>query len=265
MRNRYTRLKRLAGALLGCAALLPPLAARAALSVEIQVYTDDINAPHEFGLELHVNTTPEGRQQPEYPGEVVPHHGLRITPEFSLGLTPTLEAGLYLPTNRDAGAHLELAGVKLRLKWLPIRGEEEIGGWFFGANGELSRLQQRYSESQNSFELRLMGGHRSRDWLVTVNPVFGWDLSPGYRGQPPEFSLSFKVARTVTEELALGVELYAGLGTVAKVLPANEQANSLFIALDWKHQGWGINFGIGRGLTSAADKTTVKAIFGIPI
>ena len=41
-------------------ALLPNIAA-AALSDEIQVYTDDINAPREFGLELHVNTTPSGR------------------------------------------------------------------------------------------------------------------------------------------------------------------------------------------------------------
>jgi hypothetical protein len=49
-------LKRLVLAL-SCAALLPS-AARAALSDEIQVDTDDINAPHEFGLELHVNATP---------------------------------------------------------------------------------------------------------------------------------------------------------------------------------------------------------------
>lgn len=54
--------------------------ARAALPDEIQVYTDDINAPGEFGLELHVNTTPQGRRTPEFANEVTPHHGLRVTP-----------------------------------------------------------------------------------------------------------------------------------------------------------------------------------------
>ena len=68
----------------------------AALSDEIQVYTDDINVPGRFGLELHVNTTPRGRSVPDYPGEVVPDRGLRITPELSYGLTPSFEAGLYV-------------------------------------------------------------------------------------------------------------------------------------------------------------------------
>ena len=60
-----------------CAMALVPGIALAALSDEIQVYTDDINAPREFGLELHVNTTPSGRGIPDYAGEAVPAHGLR--------------------------------------------------------------------------------------------------------------------------------------------------------------------------------------------
>ena len=94
--------------------------AHAALSDEIQVYTDDINAPGEFGLELHVNTTPRGRSTPDYRGEVVPNHGLRVTPEFSYGLTETWEAGLYIPTNRESSGNFSIAGAKLRLKGQPI-------------------------------------------------------------------------------------------------------------------------------------------------
>ena len=71
--------------------VIAPGTATAALSDEIQVYTDDINAPGEYGLELHVNTTPSGRTTPDYPGEAVPNHGLRITPEFSYGITKTWE------------------------------------------------------------------------------------------------------------------------------------------------------------------------------
>ncbi|MFX5907318.1 hypothetical protein ABTE61_19155, partial [Acinetobacter baumannii] len=72
-------------ALLGGSALALP-AAYAAQQDEIQVYTDDINKKGEVGLEVHLNTTPQGRTKPDYPGEITNNHGFRFTPEFSYGL-----------------------------------------------------------------------------------------------------------------------------------------------------------------------------------
>jgi len=245
-----------------CTLLIGPGVASAALSDEIQVYTDDINAPGEFGLELHVNTTPDGRKTPDYPGETVPHHGLRITPEFSYGISRTWEAGLYVPTSRDASGRFDVAGAKVRLKWLPIRGDEDTGGWFLGANGELSRLQQRFSESRASAELRIMSGYRSPDWLLAFNPVFGWNLSEGYRSGTPDVGIGLKVARNVSERVAIGLEYYSELGTTSHILPFNDQDNSIYAAVDIDMKAWTLNFGVGRGITSAADTLTVKAILG---
>ena len=242
---------------------MSPSLAAAALSDEIQVYTDDINAPGERGLELHVNGTPKGRSVPEYPGEVVPNHGLRMTPEFSYGITTTWEAGLYLPVNLDSAGRGELAGAKLRLKWLPVKGGEE-GGWFFGANAELSRLREKYSESRDGLELRIMGGYRAGEWLLAVNPVFGWDLSSGFRKGTPGLSLGVKAMRNVNEHVALGAEYYSDLGTTSRILPAAQQANTLYAVIDVDMKGWGFNFGVGRGLTSAADRYAIKAILEIP-
>ena len=252
-----------------CAALFAalaavPQAAHAELSDEIQVYTDDINEPGRFGLELHVNTTPKGRRSPDYPGEVVPHHGWRITPELSYGITPDWEAGLYLPVSRDASGNTQLAGAKLRLKWLPVKPAEGDAGWFLGANGELSRLKKRFSESRTGFELRLMGGWRDPLWLVAVNPVFGWNLSDGLRSRTADLSLGAKVARTVAKDVALGLELYSDLGTTKRILPAGEQGNVLYAAVDARLGGWDLNVGVGRGLTRSADDLTVKAIVGFP-
>lgn len=252
---------RLASAL---AALVPALAC-AALSDEIQVYDDDINAPGEFGLELHVNTTPKGRGIPDYPGEVVPNHGLRMTPEFSYGLTRTWEAGLYVPTSFDPEGRGSLAGAKLRLKWLPLHGDDGAPGWYAGANLELSRLQQRFSASQDSSELRTIFGYRAPCWLLAVNPVFGWDLSPGYRSGTPDFSLGIKATHDIAEKVAVGAEYYSEMGKTSHILPLREQANTLFAVIDAQFKSWGINFGIGRGLTGSADKWTVKAIFAIPL
>jgi hypothetical protein len=77
---------------------LSALPAHAVLPDEIQVYTGDINAPGEFGLELHLNTTPSGISEPSYPREVTTPHGWRATAEFSYGLTSSVELGLYVPT-----------------------------------------------------------------------------------------------------------------------------------------------------------------------
>jgi hypothetical protein len=79
--------------LVGAVALLAMLGASnpatSAQQDEIQVYTDDINKRGEFGLEWHLNTTPQGRTTPDYPGEITNNHGFRFTPEFSYGLTRT--------------------------------------------------------------------------------------------------------------------------------------------------------------------------------
>lgn len=243
---------------------MSPGAAHAELSDEIQVYTDDINEPGQRGLELHVNTTPRGRRVPDYPGEAVPSHGLRITPEFSWGLTRSLEAGLYLPTNRDASGRFDLAGLKLRLKWLPLKASIGEAGWFAGTNVELSRQKQRFSASRSTAELRLMGGWRNADWLLAVNPVVGWNLSPGYRSDGADLSLGLKAARSVAHEFALGLEYYVDLGTTHARLPASQQPRSLYVAADGVVGGVDLNAGIGYGLNAATDRLTLKLIVGLP-
>src|SRR3954462_6515514 len=102
-------------ALLGIVAAFWIARAQAALPDEIQVYTDDLEAPGEHGLELHVNTTPKGRSAPDYPGELTPHPALRVPPEISLALARGWDAGLSLPLLRSAEGTGYFAGPRLRL------------------------------------------------------------------------------------------------------------------------------------------------------
>src|SRR5581483_10791127 len=108
--GRVTRAVWMAAVLGGAA-----LPARAVLPDEIQVYTGDINAPGQVGLELHLNTTPSGIGEPSYPGEVTTPHGWRATAEFSYGLTPSLELGLYVPTTLTRENTYYVTGPKVRL------------------------------------------------------------------------------------------------------------------------------------------------------
>lgn len=230
---------------------------------EIQVYTDDINVPGQAGLELHLNTTLDGRAQPDYPNEVTPHHGLRLTPEFSYGLNRDFEAGLYLPSERTADGSYLLAGAKLRLKWLPVQPAGKAGGWFLGFNGELSYLPAHFDLDRWGFELRSMIGHRTDRWLLAANPVFGWALSGPDRGGRPEAEFQFKAARTIAPGVAFGPEYYANFGPVGRALPFAEQDHALYAAFDFDLKPWVFNVGLGRGLSSGADKWTLKFIFEV--
>lgn len=242
--------------LYGAAAL-----AAAAFPDEIQVYIDDVRAPGERGLELHVNTTPKGVSEPEYPGAVRNDHGLRITPEFSYGIGWNADIGLYVPTLRDGAGNWYLPGLKLRAKWMPIHGDEKTGGWYLGVNGEISNISKKFSESRVSTEVRTIAGYRSETWLVGVNPILSWSLSPGQRENNPELEMAWKVSRSVAQGIALGFEYYSGMGRLRNYLPRDQQDRTLFLTADVNRAPWIFNFGIGRGQTNATDPWTVKAIF----
>jgi hypothetical protein len=239
------------------------LNAHAALQDEIQVYTDDINQPGEWSTEIHVNTTPKGVTAPSYPGEILNHHGLRVTPEISRGLTKTVDVGLYVPTVRSGDGNFYAAGLKARIKWLPIQPEEN-NGWFSGVNLELGQVKSRFSESTRSTEVRTVMGWKNKDWLFAVNPIFGWDISTGYTHGSPDFTLATKVARKVSGSVALGVEYYNGKGRLNSILPKDEQEKSVYLVMDYEGEPFDFNFGIGKGKTSVTDTWTVKGIVSYP-
>jgi len=237
--------------------------AYAGLQDEIQVYTDDINKPGEFGLEVHINTTPKGITTPSYPGEIVNHQGLRVTPEISMGLTRTVDVGLYLPMVRSAQGQYYAAGAKARIKWLPIQPDENRG-WFSGVNLEVGQVKPQFSESIRSTELRTIVGWKNNDWLLAVNPIFGWDISTGYTHRSPDFTLATKVMRQVSASVAWGVEHYNGKGRLNNFLPSDQQEKSTYVVMDYEGEPFDFNVGIGKGTTSATDAWTVKGIVSYP-
>ena len=241
------------------------LPARAAQQDEIQVYTNEINKKGEVGLEIHLNQTPSGRKTPDYPGEITNDHGFRFTPEFSYGLGHNLELGFYLPMLVDSAGEFYVVGSKYRLKWLPVRPKEDDTGWFLGANSELSNVDRKFSQSRWSTELRPIMGYKGKDWIFSFNPILDWDLSDGLQSWEPTFVPSVKLAKEVSKGLSLGVEYYSDLGKLAHIEPWDKQDNRIYGTIDVDMKPLVFNFGIGRGLTEASDKWTVKAIVEVPL
>jgi hypothetical protein len=252
------RSRRLYGLIAAIPGLLAPTLAAAALLDEVQVYTDDINAPDHFGLELHVNHTLQGRNQPDYAGEATPDHGTRVTPEFSYGLSQTLEAGVYLNSNIAPNGQADYAGQKLRLKWLPLQAAEH-GGWFAGENIELSKLKRQYEEARLTIELRTIAGWRNAQWLLAFNPILDMNLREPDKGQPT-FNIGLKAARKVADGISLGPEYYSDYGATRHLASWGLQNNVLYLVADFEHSAVPFSLGIGHSVSPAADRWTVKAI-----
>jgi len=229
---------------------------------EIQVYTDEMDDPGQFGVELHLNYVPKGEKTPPYPGAMPSNHVTQLTPEFSYGITKSLEAGLYLPAAISSdGTLYGTNGARVRLKFLAPRDDGDR--FFWGLNTEFGYFSRRVSESRWGMELRPIIGYRSSDWLFSFNPILEIDLGPDV-SREPRFAPALKLSRTVGHRLQAGFEYYGDFGPIHHRIGASERAHALYGALDAEIAGVDVNFGIGRGYVNAGDIWVVKAIISLP-
>ena len=243
---------------LGCLVLTCTQAAAA--PEEIQVYTDDVNAPGAFGLELHANYVLEGLRAPAYSGQLPTHHMLQVTPEFSYGFAKNWDAGLYLLSSRASDGNLYANGAKLRVKYIA----PTEGAVFWGINIEYGRTSHRVTESNANIEIRPIVGWRNDKWLVSFNPIVGVAVT-GEVSREPSFSPAIKVARAIKEGVQVGFEHYADMGGVHHIPAFNQQDHTFYGVIDVETKGFDLNFGIGRAITGATvDKWVAKLIVGIP-
>lgn len=254
----------LAAALLAALGLAAAAPARAELPNEVRIYDDGLNDAGEWSLELHVNRTTKGRRQAEDAGELATTRGLRVTPELSYGLGADLEVGLLLPMLFDAAGNSYFGGQQLQLKWLPLR-PPATGGFFLGANWELTTLDRRFDAARNGLEFRPIFGYRDPQWLLSANLLLSYRLTREHRAGGLDFSPALKAAKTLAPGLAGGFEYYADLGKLAHLEAAAERNHTLYAVFDVESEPWSLNFGIGRGLNSATDPWMVKAILEFPI
>lgn len=231
----------------------------AAAPEEIQVYTDDVNEPGEFGLEMHLNYVADGPRTPAFAGALAPRHLLQITPEFSYGFAKNWDAGLYLLSAMAADGNVYGNGAKLRIKYIA----PSAGSFFWGLNMEIGRTSRRVTESNTNIELRPIIGWRGGPWLVSFNPILGVALS-GDVSRELSIAPAFKVARSVGEGVQVGFEHYADLGGVNHISAFNRQEHTFYGVVDIQKKTFDLNIGIGRGVTSAAEKWVAKMIIGIP-
>lgn len=231
----------------------------AAAPDEIEVYTDEMSKPGQYGLELHINHSL--KVAPNHPGPMPPQHITQVTPEFFYGLSPTLEAGLYLPVANDSRGNTYLNGLRVRLKYIAPHSHDD--DFFWGMNGEIGRATPRTSDSVGVAEIRPIMGYRNPEWLASFNPILNMGLSANV-SHIPRFEPSLKLTRSVAEDVSAGAEYYGEYGPITSFVPANQRSHTLYGVIDMEQRGYDLNFGLGRGYVNATDRWMLKAIATVP-
>lgn len=228
---------------------------------EINVFTDELEAPGGIGFDLHVNYA-RGRDTPDFDGEIPPDKAWRLMPELVFGLPWSSELGLHVPLTLDSDGEWHADGLRVRVKHML----SPAGATFFaGVNVEYGNDEPHLSEDRHNLELRGIFGYRSDRWLVAFNPILAWVVTGTNKSGRPDLEASLKVAREVAAGWSVGIEHYAGYGRVGDLASWRDQDQVLLFAVDYEGKKFGLNFGIGGGLTPASDDFVVKAIFSFPI
>jgi hypothetical protein len=223
---------------------------------EIQVYNAGIADVGQFTIQQHLNYIALGQKDPPFPGGIPSNHSLNGTPEFAYGMTDWWELGLYLPFSVQDRQFLSDA---FKLRTLFVSPHAADRNFFYGVNFELSYEMPRFAQTRFGLEIRPIIGIRNAQYEFIVNPIV--DVGFGRYGEV-DFTPAARVARKFGDDLFAGLEYYADFGEIGNFKKLSEQSHTLFAVTDFKVGDFGVNFGVGYGLTPASDRLVVKTIIG---
>ena len=134
---------------------------------------------------------------------------------------------------------------------------------FVGVNLEVGQVQRRLNENPWNSELKGIFGYQTERCTFAVNTNVGFKVS-GPVASRPALALASRVAYKTDQGYQLGVESYNELGELRHPGQLNQQSQTLYGVVDANIRGWDINFGVGRGFTSASDRWLMKAVVSVP-
>lgn len=223
---------------------------------EIQVYDAEIAGQGIYNLMIHSNFTPIGRTTPAYPGAIIANDSFNGTAEWAYGVTPWMEQGLYLPVyslySENHGATLN--GFKIRELFVrPHAADHKL---FYGMNFEFSVNRLYWEPRRITSEIRPIIGTHLGSWDLIYNPIVDTDYTGGVRNL--QFNPAGRVAYNLNKIWAVAAEEYSGFGSFNDLLPAHQQFQEVWAVMDHKGKVISIETGVGVGVTSGADRLTLK-------
>jgi hypothetical protein len=245
-------------AILSALTFAVPSLARAAPE-EIQVYRDEVAPVHRFEVEVNQSYVITGAGEAE--GAFSPAHLYRFTPELNYGFAPDWEVGALMLSTVRGGA-FDVHGLKAHMRWIAPKPEAQP--WYWGANAEIGWTDRHLEERAFTVEGRAIAGYEGKRWVFAVNPTLE-TAADGDGSEPVAFQLQTKAGYRLSERWMVGLESYNAFGPVERFGEFGEHGQTLYATVDAQLGRVDLNLGVGKGLTSASDGWTVKAVIGIPL
>ena len=129
------------------------------------------------------------------------------------------------------------------------------------------RVWRIIDSDTTSSELKFIGMWKSGRWTLGANLNLARPLRPdAQQGTTAEVDgkVAYRVVNGQEMDLQLGVEHYAGLGTLKNLYASNERTAMTFLVADFGFKGWDFNLGLGQATGATQDKVVLKAIIGVP-
>ena len=226
---------------------------------EIQVYNAEIEQRGKASITLHNNFTPIGRKTAVFPGGIIPNHSENGGVEWAYGVRDWFEQGLYLPvfSAYSQGRDGTINGLKIReLFVLPHAQDRKF---FYGINFEFS-FNYPYWESRTfTAEVRPIVGFRVHAVDFVFNPIVDTDYTGGPGGL--EFVPAARVDYNLNKKWAVALEEYDDDGPLRGFNALHQQFHEIWAVTDFMGKSVAIETGVGVGVTSGADKLTLKLMF----
>lgn len=223
---------------------------------EIQVYDANIAEQHVFNLMIHMNFTPVGRKEPDFPGAIVANRSLNTTAEWAYGVTDWFEQGLYLPVTTPYSENRGGTVDGFKLRELFVRPHADEHKFFYGVNFEFSVNRLYWEPRRITSEVRPILGVHLHPIDIIINPIVDTDYTGGFRNLA--FNPAERIAYNFNDKWAIAAEEYDGFGTFHEFVPLHDQFHEAWAVMDHNTKYVNIEAGVGFGWTAGSDKLTLK-------
>jgi hypothetical protein len=227
---------------------------------EIQVYGSETVAPRTTMFEIHSNFTVEGSKTVQ-DGLLPTEHAEHETLEITQGINEWAEVGFYLFSSIQSDGGWQWVGDHIR----PRVRAPESWHWPVGVSlsNEFGYQRRAFSPDTWTWEIRPIVDQQYGRWYWAFNPVLDRSLHGQSVNQGVTFSPNAKFSYNFTKKIAGGLEYYGAFGPWSNFLPARQQQQQFFPAIDVDFgPQWEFNFGAGIGTTASTDHLIVKCIIG---
>jgi len=174
--------------------------------------------------------------------------------ELGYGLTNNSEIGInFYLSNYNGGNYFN--GGKLSYLFAPSRDEGEFLN--YGLKLEVNYINDIDGVQNNFHEITPIIALQHKSWRFTFNPSIDIAIS---NDKKTTFSPSAKVAYSLNNRAAVGLEYYVDNLPFDGSSGIHQQPNAAYLVTDYKYKKSSFNVGVGRGVATSTDAWVLKLI-----